>query len=755
MSTVSEAYQFLLRHQSMIQESALHIYSTALTFTPESNHLLKDYRKRHVSMMPRVISTIPILWDVYSVLSGHGDYLLQVEFSPDGNRLASISEDRSLILWDTASGAIVGHPFKADPDDKIAWLAFSLDSQRLVFATKSSKIHLWNALNGKSVGAVIDGGGGEMTQVAFVANSQRIISASAKPLDGHPKITNSLQLWDTSARKRIGEPIQLQGRPYAFSVSPDGSRVICVSRRGYVGEIVGAVTLWDLETISCLAEFDMPVVYGDSYCTSYSPTGNRFATWDGLGTLYICDGVSGDRINQVNGHKEVSDVVFSPNGRLLASCVKDDSVILLWNAESGSLEFSLSGHSDMIMHLSFSQDCARIASISNDQTVRVWDTTTGETLDSFFSGYTGNVDFGTLSTDWTKMATVSPSHYIRLHDVDAGTMCGNLEMEEEITWDFGRPHVSFSPMGDIMVCGYYYDLGDIFKMDLWSVETGTPIGAPMTAHKGAVVSVSFSSDGRRVASVAGDNTVRIWDGSTGHPVGRPLGIEDGLYVTFSPDCRFVASSGYREMKVWDVHTEECVWSITRTTKTCAFSSNSTLLAGRHEGKLCLWRFQLRSLTPVMSSVDTDNFLALAFNPTDSLLASLTTEKIQLWSVVDDLQLFAEISISFKRGYRLGISTDSRFLAYGWLIWDISNPRAPTPITNPEETALSLDWRLFPHSLLAYDDGWIYSAIPPGPLMPVPRHLQDRFTDWHAHGYKMVVWTHQRLPIVIDCEPLLA
>ncbi|KIJ46753.1 hypothetical protein M422DRAFT_131939, partial [Sphaerobolus stellatus SS14] len=102
--------------------------------------------------------------------------------------------------------------------------------------------------------------------------------------------------------------------------------------------------------------------------------------------------------------------------------------------------------------------------------------------------------------------------------------------------------VSFSPDGRYIASG-----SDDHTVRLWSVETGMPtgmpIGQPYEGHTDWVRSVSFSPDGRYIVSGSDDDTVRLWSVETGMPVGQPY--EGHTYsvrsVSFSPDGRYIAS----------------------------------------------------------------------------------------------------------------------------------------------------------------------------------------------------------------------
>jgi WD40 repeat protein len=171
------------------------------------------------------------------------------------------------------------------------------------------------------------------------------------------------------------------------------------------------------------------------------------------------------------GHSNpVYDVAFHPNGTLLAS-VSGDQTVRLWDVPSGQLHGVLSGHTGSVQAVAFSPDGKLLATASDDQTVRLWDGTTGEPHGEPLGGHSDEIwDLAFQSN--RNLISASFDHTVRLWDltfnswVDVGCRLvhRNLTMEE---WERGRT-------------GHAYEKT---CPDLPAGE-GAPMGAPEAVYPG-------------------------------------------------------------------------------------------------------------------------------------------------------------------------------------------------------------------------------------------------------------------------------
>jgi WD40 repeat protein len=205
--------------------------------------------------------------------------------------------------------------------------------------------------------------------------------------------------------------------------------------------------------------------------------------------------------------KSFTAIAFSPDDRLLAAGIAEDSAALtepaelaLWDADTYRSVRVLSGHTSPIHDLCFSGDGTRLASVSWREAI-FWDVGTGQKLGTFH-GHRQWLSGVAVSPDGTRVAT-----------------CG---------WDG--------------------------KVILWDSATGEPLRPPLRGHAGRVQSVCFSPDGERLASGGEDRTVRIWSARTGAQLLIFMTHSDSVgCVRFDPSGKVLATAGGPVATLWDAH----------------------------------------------------------------------------------------------------------------------------------------------------------------------------------------------------------
>ncbi|PWI64386.1 hypothetical protein PCL_10524 [Purpureocillium lilacinum] len=390
-SLTLDAHRFLLYGLGM-KNAPLQTYVSALLFSPAASstrELFKKEAPQWVVSGPRVDER----WSpLVHTLEGHDELVTSVAFSTDGKLLASASFDRTVKVWDAATGDIVrtleAHSYH------VRSVAFSPDGKLLASASDDRTLKVWDAATGE-VQQTLEGHRKSVKSVAFSPDGKLLASASS---DGIVKVWNA-------ATGDIVRTLQAQSyhvRSVAFS--PDGKLLASASYGG-------TVEVWDAATGDLVRTLKG---HGQSWfiLVAYSHNKKLLALQSKSKTVKVWDAATGNVVRTLKSHgKVVTSAAFSSDGKWLALTLYDMLVRVL-DAATGEVVRTLDGHDGPVRSVAFSPDGKLLASASDDETVKVWDAATGDVVRTLEGRWVRSLAF-----DITGLYLLTDIGSIKLDDV--------------------------------------------------------------------------------------------------------------------------------------------------------------------------------------------------------------------------------------------------------------------------------------------------------------------------------------------------
>jgi WD40 repeat protein/tetratricopeptide (TPR) repeat protein len=547
-------------------------------------------------------------------LEGHGDVVWSISFSSDGQLIASASRDKTVKLW-RPNGALVatlyGH------QNSVTSVSFSPDSQLIASGSWDGTIRLWHR-DGTHRGT-FRGHVGPVYSVSFSPNGQQIASAGG---DG------TIRLWTVDS-KLIRTFHGHHGAVQSVSFSPNGQQMASAGDDK-------TIKLWttDGELLQTLTGHD-----GKVNCVVFSPDSQLIASASDDQTVKLWN-TSGKLLKSFPKHdKWVTGVAFSPNSQLLASASADNTV-KLWH-RNGTLVKTFTGHGDSVTSVSFSPasgvrsqkkttdkeqlttDEPILASASLDKTIKLWEPRDQSRMILWHQDVVRDVTF---SPDSELIVTVSNDNTVKIWN-RKGLLVNTLSGHKARVYG-----VSFSPDGQQIASASRDG-----TVRLWN-RRGTLVKT-LRGHSDWVMNVSFSPDSQRLASASQDGTVKLWDRS-----GTLLKTLTDHHarvnaVSFSADGKRLASaSDDNTVKLWTADgtllktlRDHSSWVLD-----VSFSPDSQMLAsGSYDNTVKLWSRDGTLLRTLKGS--TDSVAHVRFSPTGKILATTSWDNwVQLWRLDDTL-----------------------------------------------------------------------------------------------------------------------
>ena len=330
--------------------------------------------------------------------------------------------------------------------------------------------------------------------------------------------------------------------------SVSSSEVRKLSNRSSLVSRVAAIGGW-MVAVSLLAALALPFLFGwESWLGGGAAveSANPDAVVVTLNSTDSAKDVTADFPSVMLGDNPgaVWSIDFTPGGRKIAAGVGDGSV-RIWDIEKQEVVRSFNAHDGNVWNIEFHPTLELLATVGDDAWVKLWDAKTFE-----------------LKHGWKADNTVRA--------------------------------MAFSPDEKVLVAG-----DRAGKIHVYDIKTGQE--TETHSQEGTILGVDFSGDGKTIATVGSDKTVRVFDASTFDQRQDFTGHEGPIYsVSFAAKGPLLASAGFKsDVWVWNSDTGKNVFQLQGSGGDnwglCFCDQDRQLLTGNQEGATLLWSLETGTL----------------------------------------------------------------------------------------------------------------------------------------------------------------
>ncbi len=527
-----------------------------------------DELHQKINSTPVLTITNPVDRSVKTFSSGH-----MLEYSPNGNLLASISASHDISIWESGSGKKL--QTLAAQSGILTCLAFSTDGQLLVAGGTDNLVHVWDVNTGEELQTLAHDA--LIMDVAFSPGGKYLATIENQNPD--------ILIWEKTGLVQSVFSFSFRfnsklDSPHRVIFSPDGKQV----SSGMFSD-----TVFDFSAASPGADpvllFHLNGHTNGTMGFEYSSDGANIVTASADGTIKIWDATTGqERFTLLANAGSPMSIDLAPNGKDLLSTYADGTIKLWDLSPSGTQEWLTIVPPDpgIINNLQFVRDRTIMRMTSPDGKYFAVTSGKDDPVHIYELSPSPGTEVRSIQTDPGRFAASTDQNFnrlviyyvetntIKVTDLASGDLIKTIQLDS-IPVDFLAR--ALSPDGSLLAIGCK---GGTM---VWDLASGIKLYT-LEGTKQDMCVIEFSPDGTQVARTSQDGVIQIWDALQGNPLQQLAGSMDLPGFAFSPDGKQLLATRGKEAILYDLQTGLPILTLTGHTAPAAwpaFSSDGQII----------------------------------------------------------------------------------------------------------------------------------------------------------------------------------
>ncbi len=450
-----------------------------------------------------------------------------VALSPDSNVIASSGDDALVHLTDARTGLTIRPPLTGH-EDAVQFVEFRADGRVLASGSADGSVRFWDTANWKPIGEPMSFDGG-LWALKWLPEMNTFVVAS----------DSSVQFFDATSRQPISAQILAHdGATYRLELIEGGQTLVTSGEDGYI-------RFWDTATFRP----NRPALraHAAGARIAIAENANRMVSAGDDGTIAVWDLRGATPVARPIATKSEgrTQVATAADGRLFTA--DRAGFVRLWDAQGMGLGEGMQLSSAPIVGLSLSRSGSRAAVARSDNKAQVFELPSGRPVTPLLD----------LSSRGATIA-LSPggdSLVLSHADQDCDSCFAQYDLSKTpVTARLLRPRPELS----VAIAAAFDPTGEQFTtgsrngwVDGWSTKTGAHLWS--AGFPRGVRSLAYSPDGTRLAVGANSGLLIVLDAKTGKRLQQLRGHRGPIVgVAFSPDGRLLASQSSQDhtLRIW-------------------------------------------------------------------------------------------------------------------------------------------------------------------------------------------------------------